>query len=100
MRLRAVKGETAISILAFTTIIASFFFWTIGFPTLMIVFVAPLFGLFGLLFLTMPIGFFLWLLIGLALWCLETALIIKGLKRIGIIKKRKNSSPNLNSSSN
>jgi len=84
-----VKGKTLISLLSFTAILLSLFWWVIGFPTIMITLVAPLFGLFGLLFLTMPIGLFLWLLLGLTIWCLETALIVKGLKRIGIIQKRK-----------
>jgi len=84
-----VKGETAISILAVVIILASLLFWVVCFPTLMIVLVAPLFGLFGLVFLTMPIGLFLWLLLGLMMWCLQITAIIKGLKKIGIVKERK-----------
>jgi len=84
-----VKGETAISILALTIIMVSLFYWSVCFPALMIVFVAPALGMFGRVFLTMPIGLFIWLLLGLMMWCLQITAIIKGLKKIGIVKERK-----------
>jgi len=79
------KEKTILSLLSFIAIFLSLFWWVIGFPAVMITLVAPSLNLFGRVFLTMPIGLFLWLLLGLMLWCLETALIIEGLKRIGVI---------------
>ena len=69
--------------------IISFFVCIVLVPALLMTFMPLYLGFIGVLFFTGFIGLVNGLCIGLILWCFSLALIIKKLKKLGVVKQAK-----------
>jgi len=83
------RKKDVISLIGIILSIASLFFCIIIIPALITFLAGKYLGFWGALLFTGMAGFINNLAIGLIIWCFFLAIIIKALKKMGIVKEQK-----------